>query len=141
MKKKRSDEMILALKILKWSFLIILILVFTFLILFVISVHGMQSALISEIVQYIDTGELSKIGNIDRKGIAINHVLIFWSFIISICCLIMIIIFLYVSLLSVKRKLKVKSNHSLQSDGANTSFRFSVVSAKGRSSPTDQPRR
>ena len=32
-------------------------------------------------------------------------------------------------------------NHSLQSDGANASFRFSVVSAEGQSSATDLPRR
>ena len=117
MDKKRSDEMILALKILKWSFLILLILVGSFAILFGISMHEMQSALISEIIQYIDTGELNKIGSIDRKGIAINHHLIFYSFIISVCCLIMIIIFLYVSLLSAKRKLKFKSNQSLQRTG------------------------
>ena len=110
MDKKRSDEMILALKILKWSFLILLILVGSFAILFGISMHEMQSALISEIIQYIDTGELSKIGSIDRKGIAINHHFIFYSFIISICCLIMIIIFLYVSLLSAKKKLELKYN-------------------------------
>ena len=119
MEKKRSDETISGLKILKWLFLILLIFVFSFLILFVIGVHGMQSALISEIIQYIDTGEFSKIGSIDRKGITINHLLIFWSFIISICCLIMIIIFLYVSLLSAKRKLNFKSNQTDEPDEKN----------------------
>jgi hypothetical protein len=104
------------LKFLKWLFIILLIAVFLFLFLFVIGVHGMQSRLISEIVQHIDSGEFNKIGSIDRKGIAINHSLIFWSFIISICCLITIIIFLSVSLLCAKRKIKLKSNHSLQSD-------------------------
>jgi uncharacterized membrane protein len=87
-----------------------------FLILFVIGVHGMQSRLISEIVQIIDSGEFNRIGSIDRKGIAINHSLIFWSFIISICCLITIIIFLFISLLSAKRKIKLKSNNSQKSD-------------------------
>ena len=93
-------------KILKWAFLILLILVSSFAILFGTSVHTMQSSLISEIVQYIDNDELLKIGSIDRKGIAINHHLIFYSFIISVCCLMMIIIFLSFSLLSAKKRLK-----------------------------------
>jgi len=120
MKKKRSEGMIIWLKFLKWLFIILLLAVFLFLILFVIGVHGMQYRLISEIVQIIDSGEFNKIGSIDRKGIAINHSLIVWSFIISICCLITIIIFLSVSLLSAKRKIKLKSNHSQESNPSAT---------------------
>jgi hypothetical protein len=119
MDKKRSDGMILTLKILKWSFLILLIFVGLFAILFGISMHKMQSALISEIIQYIDMDELNKIGSIDRKGIAINHHFIFYSFIISVSCLIMIIIFLCVSLLSAKKRLKFKYNQPAEADGAN----------------------
>ena len=116
MDKKRSDEMILALKILKWSFLILLILIGSFAILFGISMHEMQSALISEIIQYIDAGEFSKIGNIDRKGIAINHHFIFYSWMISMGCLITIILFLYISLRKTKRKLE-KKYHATGADG------------------------
>ena len=67
-------------KVLKWSFLIFLILVASFAILFGINMHAMQSAIISEIIQYIDTGELNKIGSVDRKGIVINHYFLFYSF-------------------------------------------------------------
>jgi len=126
MEKKQSDGMISGLKILRWLFLILLIFVFSFLILFVIGVHGMQSALISEIIQYIDAGEFSKIGSIDRKGIAINHHLLFYSFIISVCCLTMIIIFLSVSLLNAKRKWQLINNRALPDEaedhGAEVQF-------------------
>ena len=117
MEKKLSDEMIFALKILKWSFLVLLILVALFAILFGTSVHKMQSALISQIIQYIDSGELLKIGSIDIKGIIINHQFIFLSFMISACCLVMIIILLSVSLLRAKKRLKYKYNQPTEADG------------------------
>ena len=116
MENKRSNTNVFMLKVLKWSFLLLLILVCSFAILFGISVHEMQSALISEIIQYIDAGEFSKIGSIDRKGIAINHHFIFYSSIISVCCLIAIILFLYISLRITKRELEQKYN---QRDGAD----------------------
>jgi uncharacterized membrane protein YkvA (DUF1232 family) len=40
-----------------------------------------------------------------------------------------------------KANSNVAPNHSLQTDGANSFFRFSVVSAKGHHSATPQPRR
>jgi hypothetical protein len=98
--------MILALKVLKWLFLISVILIGAFTFVFGLSVHEMQSDLISEIVKYIDANEFEKMGTIDRKGIAINHHLIFQSFITVICCLVVIIIFLVVSLIRAKRQLK-----------------------------------
>ena len=73
MRNKRSNTKVLALKVFKWSFLIFLLLVASFAILFGINMHNMQSAIISEIIQYIDTGEFNKIGSVDRKGIVINH--------------------------------------------------------------------
>jgi ethanolamine utilization protein EutP (predicted NTPase) len=96
----------LALNILKWLLLIVLIIIALFFIAFGTSVHQMQSALISEIVQYIDANEFEKMGTIDRKGIAINHHFIFQSLITVICCLVVIIIFLGVSLIRAKRQLK-----------------------------------
>ena len=103
-------------KVLKWSFLIFLILVASFAILFGIDMHAMQSAIISEIIQYIDTGELNKIGSVDRKGIVVNHYFLFYSFILSVCCLITIIIFLCISLQITKRKLEQKYNQVLAAD-------------------------
>jgi len=70
MRIKRQNTNVIMLKVLKWLFLILLILVCSFAILFGTRVHKMQSALISEIIQYIDAGDFSKIGGIDRKGIA-----------------------------------------------------------------------
>ena len=116
MESKQSNAKVLALKVLKWSFLIFLILVASFSILFGIDMHAMQSVIISEIVQYIDTGELSKIGSVDRKGIVVNHYFLFYSFIISVCCLILIIIFLFISLRITKIKLVQKHNQALAAD-------------------------
>lgn len=116
MENKRSNAKVLALKVLKWSFLIFLILVTSFAILFGIDMHAMQSTIISEIVQCIDTGELNKIGSVDRKGIVVNHYFLFYSFIISVCCLITIIIFLYISLRITKRKLELKHKQALAAD-------------------------
>ena len=112
MENNRSKKKVLALKALKWSFLIFLILVASFTILFGINMHAMQSTIISEIIQYIDTGELNKI-SVDRKGIVVNHYFLFYSLIISICCLITIIIFLSISLRIAKRELEQKYNQAL----------------------------
>lgn len=110
MENNSSKKKVFALKVLKWFFLIFLILVASFAILFGINMHYMQSAIISEIIQYIDIGELNKIGSIDRKGIVVNHYFLFYSFIISVCCLITIIIFLCISWRINKRKLEQKYN-------------------------------
>jgi len=116
MENKRSNAEVSGLKILKWAFLIFLIFVTLFAILFGSGVHDMQSRLISEIVQCIDSGEFNKIGNIDRKGIAVNHHFLFYSFMISVCSLITIIIFLCISLRITKKKLELKHNQALAAD-------------------------
>jgi len=116
MYKKRSNGKKLALKFLKWSFLILLILVGSFAILYGISMHDMQSRQISEIKKYIDTGEIGEIAFVVRKGMVLTHHFLFYSFIISVCCLIMIIIFLSISLLIAKRKLKLTYNQALAVD-------------------------
>ena len=107
MENKRSDGKSSALKVLKWLFLIFLILFTLFVILFGINMYDMQSNIISEIVKCIDSGEFNKIGNIDRKGIVVNHHFLFYSFIISACSLTTIIIFLCISLRKTQKKLKV----------------------------------
>ena len=112
MDKKRSNGKKLALKFLKWSFLILLILVGSFAILYGISMHDMQSRQISEIKKYIDTGEIGEIDRLVRKGMVLTHYFLFYSFIISIFCLTMIIIFLYISLLIAKRKLELKNSQA-----------------------------
>ena len=106
----------LALKFLKWSFLILLILVGSFAIFYGITMHNMQTNQISEIRKYIDTGEISKIDHIVRKDMILTQHFLFYSFIISVCCLIMIIIFLCISLLISKRKLELKYNRAFAAD-------------------------
>jgi len=64
--------------------------------------HAMQSTIISEIVQCIDTGEFNKIGSVDRKG--------------SVCSLITIIIFLCISLRITQKKLELKHNQTLAAE-------------------------
>ena len=116
MDKKRSNVITLVLNFLKWSFLILLILVGSFAIFYGITMHDMQSSQISEIKKYIDTGEISEIDHVVRKGMVLTHHFLFYSFMISVCCLIMIIIFLYISLLIAKRKLELKYNQALAAD-------------------------
>ena len=113
MENKGPDTKASLLKVLRWLILLVLIFSCGFFVLFGISVHQMQSDLIIEIVRYIDSGEFSKIGNIDRKGIAINHHLIFYSFMISLCSLMGIILWLYFSLRIAKRKLAQKNDTAL----------------------------
>jgi hypothetical protein len=110
MENKGPDTKASLLKVLRGLILIVLIFSCGFFVLFGISVHQMQSDLIIEIMRYIDTGEFSKIGNIDRKGIAINHHLIFYSFMISLCSLMGIILWLVMSLRKTKRKLAQKND-------------------------------
>ena len=116
MDNNRSTVIKSALKFLKWSFLIVLILVGSFAIFYGITMHDMQSSQISEIKKYIDTGEISEIDRVVRKGMVLTQYFLFYSFIISVCCLIMIIIFLYISLLIAKRKLELKYNQALAAD-------------------------
>ena len=116
MDNDRSTVIKSALKFLKWSFLIVLILVGSFAIFYGITMHDMQSSQISEIKKYIDTGEISEIDRVVRKGMVLTQYFLFYSFIISVCCLIMIIIFLYISLLIAKRKLELKYNQALAAD-------------------------
>ena len=93
MDNDRSTVIKSALKFLKWSFLIVLILVGSFAIFYGITMHDMQSSQISEIKKYIDTGEISEIDRVVSKGMVLTQYFLFYSFIISVCCLIMIIIF------------------------------------------------
>ena len=111
-----SNAKVSGLKILKWAFFVFLISVTLLAISFGSSMHDMQSRLISEIVQCIDSGEFEKIGSIDRKGIAVNHHFLFYSFMISVCSLITIIIFLCISLRIAQKKLELKYNQALAAD-------------------------
>ena len=117
MDNKRSTVIILVLKFLKWSFLIILILVGSFAIFYGINMHDMQMSQISKISKYVDAGEISKIYHLAKKDMILTQGLLYLSFIISVCCLIMIIIFLSISFLIAKRKLKFKYNQPAEPDG------------------------
>jgi len=81
MENKRSDGKSSALKVLKWLFLIFLILFTLFVILFGINMYDMQTNIISEIVKCIDSGEFNKIGNIDKRG---SLLIIIFYFILSL---------------------------------------------------------
>ncbi|MGD8520820.1 MAG: hypothetical protein PVF56_06710 [Desulfobacterales bacterium] len=116
MDKKRSNVKVSALKFLKWSCLILLILVGSFAVFYGISMHDMQMNQISRINKYLDTGETDKIYHLANKDMILTQSLLFLSFIISVCCLIMIIIFLYISFLIAKRKLELKHNQTLAID-------------------------
>jgi len=116
MENEQSNAKVSGLKLLKWVFLVFLIFITLVAILFGSSMHDMQTRLNSEIIQYIDSGEFDKIGSIDRKGIAVNHHFLFYSFMISVCSLIAIIIFLCISLRITKKKLKLLYNQALAAD-------------------------
>ena len=113
MDKKRSEVKIIVLRILKWSFLILVILVGLFAIFYGISMHNMQAGQISEILKYIDTGEINEIDRVVRKNMVLTHHFLFYSFMISVCSLIMIIVYLYISLLITRKKLEPGHNQSI----------------------------
>lgn len=98
------------LRFLKWPVLILLILVGLFAASYVISMHNMQVRQISKISNHIDRGELSEIIHLVNKDMIITQGLLLFSFIISVCCLLLIIIFLYISLLNTPKKVKLKNN-------------------------------
>ena len=116
MENKQSNGIVSGLVILKWAFLIFLILVTFWFILFGIGVYDMLSRMMSEIIQCIDSGDFNKIGSIDRKGIAVNHHFLFYSFMISVCSLTAIIIILCISLRITKKKLKLIHNQAPAAD-------------------------
>ena len=116
MENKQSNVIVSGLTILKWAFLIFLIFVTFLAILFGIGVYDMLSRMMSEIIQCIDSGDFNKIGNIDRKGIAVNHHFLFYSFMISVCSLTAIIIILCISLRITKKKLKLILNQTPAAD-------------------------
>jgi hypothetical protein len=105
-----------ALKFLKWLCLILLILVGSFAVFYGINMHDMQMNQISKISKYLDAGEMDKIYHLAKKDMILTQGLLFLSFIISVCCLIMIIIFLYISFFIAKRKLELKYNQALAVD-------------------------
>ncbi|MBW2409090.1 MAG: hypothetical protein JRF72_04775 [Deltaproteobacteria bacterium] len=109
MDKKRSEVKIIALKTLKWSFLILVILVGSFALVYGVSMHNMQARQISEVLKYLDTGEINEIDRIVRKNMVLTHHFLFYSFMVSVCCLTTIIIFLYISLLMARRKIELYS--------------------------------
>jgi hypothetical protein len=116
MEDKRSNAEVSGLKILKWAFLVFFIIVTSFAILYGIHMHAMQKSIISEIVKCMDPDEFYKTFSIDRKGIVLNHYFLFYSFIISVCGLIAIIIFLSISLRITKKKLELKHNQAIAAD-------------------------
>ena len=111
-----KSTIINTLRFLKWPFLFLLILVGSFTTFYVISMHNMQMIQISKISKYVDTGEISKINHLAKKDMIITQGLLYLSFIISICCLLMIIIFLYISLLHAKKIIKLKYNQADEPD-------------------------
>ena len=113
MENKQSNAEVSGLTILKWVFLIFLIFVTLFAILYGIHMHAMQKSIISEIVKCMDPDEFYKTLRIDRKGIVLNHYFLFYSFIISVCSLITIIIFLCISLRITQKKLELRYNQAL----------------------------
>lgn len=116
MQNKQSNAEVSGLKILKWSFLIFFIFVALFTILYGILMHANQKSIISEIIDCMDNGEFYKICSIDRKGIVLNHFFLFYSFIISVCSLTAIIIFLCISLRITKKRLELIHNQPLAAD-------------------------
>ncbi len=106
-------------KFLKWSFLILVILVGSFAIFYGISMHNMQAGQIAEVLKYIDSGDINGIDRVVRKNMVLTHHFLFNSFIASVCCLTIIIIFLCISLLNAKRKIKLQSNQALETGGSN----------------------
>ena len=93
MENEGSTATVSALKFLKWSFLIALILVCSFAILYGINMHFMQASQIKEISRCIDTGEMGRAIHLANKDMIITQGFLFLSFIISVFCLILIIIF------------------------------------------------
>ena len=115
MDKKQTNVKKSVLKFLKWLFLILLILVGSFAIFYGVSMHNMQAGQIAEVLKYIDTGDIIGIDRVVRKNMVLTHYFLFYSFIASVCCLTMIIILLYISLLNAKRKIKLQYNQAFES--------------------------
>jgi cell division protein FtsL len=74
---------------------------------YAISMLNMQANQILKISKYVDTGEISKLNHLASKDMKITQGLLYLSFIISFCCLFLIIIYLYISLLHAR---KTKNN-------------------------------
>ena len=66
--------------------------------------HDMQMSQISKIGKYVDSGDIGKIDHLVRKDMIITQGLLLFSFIIAVCCLVVIIVFLYISFLHAKKK-------------------------------------
>ena len=98
------------LKLLKWPFLVLVIFVGTFATFYVFIMYSMQTSQLAKIREYIDIGELGNISHLVYKDMIITRGLLLLSYIISICCFLLIIIFLYVSLLRTKKIIKLKYN-------------------------------
>ena len=110
-----------ALKILRRSFLILLILVGFFTLFYGISMHSMQMKQISKAGKLIDSGEMGELYHLVKKDMIITQGFFYLSFVISVSCLIMIIVYLTISLEIAKRKLKSKQTESkVKSNGTCT---------------------
>jgi len=94
MDRKRSTPIISVLKFLRRLFLIVLILVGSFATFYGINMHYMQMSQISKASKYLDAGEISEVSHLVNKDMIITQGLLYLSFIVSVCCLIMIIIFI-----------------------------------------------
>ena len=114
MDKKRSEVKIIGLRILKWSFLILAILVGSFAFFYGVSMHNMQAVQIAEVLKYIDTGDINEIDRVVRKNMVLTHHFLFYSFMVSVCALTWIVIILYFSLLNARSKIKLQFSQTLE---------------------------
>ena len=94
------------LKFLKWAVLVVLMLMGAFATFYGFAMHDMQMNQISRIGKHLDAGEISEAVHLAKKDMILTQGFIFLSLLISSGCLIMLIIYLYISLLLAKRKLK-----------------------------------
>ncbi len=113
MDHKKTNKEFWALKSLLWPILFLTI-VGAVSIFWGINMHSMQMRQISELSKYVDDGEINKINHLVSKDMILTQNFLMISFIISVFCLITIIIFLFISYLIFKRKMKIKYNNGVE---------------------------
>ena len=109
MDHKKTNKEFWALKSLLWP-LLILIIIGGVAIFWGINMHSMQMRQISKLSKYVDDGEINKVDHLVKKDMILTQNFLMLSFIISVFCLITIIVFLFISYLIFKRKMKIKYN-------------------------------
>ena len=97
MDKRQTTPKKALLKFLKWFFFATLILVALLAILNGFNMLDMQSKQIATMLTSFETGDIREVERLVKKHVIITHQVLFNAFVISVCSLVSIIIFLFIT--------------------------------------------